>query len=175
MNDNLQRTLTSPMFWLAFLAIGCLPFVLQSYYLHIVILALMLLSALENVFPPVPADVAAALGAFWAVRAGIPVRRLKVSIYMFSAFTAGLAGILMTGWLGSVTTNLGQGMELAGYRLSAEMFARLHELAPNEDIRLTAIDQELVGGSPLWLRAEPDEDADQADALAAVIAMGLKQ
>ena len=47
-----------------------------------------------------------------AVLAGIPVRRLKVSIYMFSAFTAGLAGILMTGWLGSVTTNLGQGMEL---------------------------------------------------------------
>ena len=36
-----------------------------------VILALMLLSALENVFPPVPADVAAATGAFWAVRAGI--------------------------------------------------------------------------------------------------------
>ena len=36
-----------------------------------VIVVLMLLSALENVFPPVPADVAAALGAFWAVRAGI--------------------------------------------------------------------------------------------------------
>lgn len=47
-----------------------------------------------------------------AVLAGIPVRRLKVSIYMFSAFTAGLTGILMAGWLGSVTTNLGQGMEL---------------------------------------------------------------
>lgn len=47
-----------------------------------------------------------------AVLAGIPVKRLKVSIYMFSAFTAGLAGILMAGWLGSVTTNLGQGMEL---------------------------------------------------------------
>lgn len=47
-----------------------------------------------------------------AVLAGIPVRRLKVTIYMFSAFTAGLAGILMAGWLGSVTTNLGQGMEL---------------------------------------------------------------
>lgn len=37
----------------------------------VVILVLMLLSALENVFPPVPADVAAALGAFWAVRAGV--------------------------------------------------------------------------------------------------------
>ena len=38
---------------------------------------------------------------------------MKVSIYMFSAFTAGLAGILMVGWLGSVTTNLGTAMELA--------------------------------------------------------------
>ena len=47
-----------------------------------------------------------------AVLTGIPVKRLKVSVYMFSAFTAGLAGILMAGWLGSVTTNLGQAMEL---------------------------------------------------------------
>ena len=47
-----------------------------------------------------------------AILTGIPVKRLKVSIYMFSAFAAGLAGILMAGWLGSVTTNLGQGMEL---------------------------------------------------------------
>jgi membrane protein DedA with SNARE-associated domain len=37
----------------------------------LVILLLIILSALENVFPPVPADVAAALGAFWAVRAGV--------------------------------------------------------------------------------------------------------
>jgi ribose transport system permease protein len=48
-----------------------------------------------------------------ATLTGIPVRRLKVSIYIFSALTAGLAGILMAGWLGSVTTNLGQSMELA--------------------------------------------------------------
>lgn len=48
-----------------------------------------------------------------AVLTGIAVRRVKVSIYVFSAFTAGLAGILMAGWLGSVTTNLGQSMELA--------------------------------------------------------------
>ena len=47
-----------------------------------------------------------------AVLTGIPVKRLKVSVYMFSAFTAGLTGILMAGWLGSVTTNLGQAMEL---------------------------------------------------------------
>lgn len=48
-----------------------------------------------------------------AILTGIAVRRLKVSIYMFSAFTAGVAGILMAGWLGSVTTGLGQSMELA--------------------------------------------------------------
>jgi ribose transport system permease protein len=47
-----------------------------------------------------------------AMLTGIAVKPLKVSIYMFSAFTAGLAGILMAGWLGSVTTNLGQAMEL---------------------------------------------------------------
>ena len=35
-----------------------------------VIVLLLLVSALENVFPPVPADVAAALGTFWAVRTG---------------------------------------------------------------------------------------------------------
>jgi len=43
---------------------------------------------------------------------GISVRKIKVSVYMFSAFTAGISGILMAGWLGSVTTNLGQAMEL---------------------------------------------------------------
>lgn len=36
-----------------------------------VILTLMLVSALENVFPPAPADVATALGAFWAVRSDV--------------------------------------------------------------------------------------------------------
>ena len=43
---------------------------------------------------------------------GIPVSAMKLSVYMFSAFTAGVAGILMVGWLGSVTTNLGTAMEL---------------------------------------------------------------
>ncbi len=47
-----------------------------------------------------------------AILTGVPVRMTKVSVYMFSAFTAGVAGILMVGWLGSVTTNLGTAMEL---------------------------------------------------------------
>ncbi|MCK5747981.1 MAG: ABC transporter permease, partial [Oricola sp.] len=47
-----------------------------------------------------------------AVLTGIPVNRLKVSVYMFSALMAGITGILEVGWLGGVTTNLGQAMEL---------------------------------------------------------------
>jgi ribose transport system permease protein len=48
-----------------------------------------------------------------AVLTGIAVRRLKVSVYMFSALFAGIAGVLEAGWLGGVTTNLGQSMELS--------------------------------------------------------------
>ena len=44
---------------------------------------------------------------------GINVRRLKVSVYMSSAFFAGVAGVLEAGWLGGVTTNLGQSLELS--------------------------------------------------------------
>jgi ribose transport system permease protein len=47
-----------------------------------------------------------------AILTGVPVRRIKVAVYMVSALSAGLAGIIQTGWLGAVTTNLGAGMEL---------------------------------------------------------------
>ncbi len=47
-----------------------------------------------------------------AVATGVPVRRMKVAVYMISALSAGIAGVIETGWLGAVTTNLGTGMEL---------------------------------------------------------------
>ncbi|HEY0857515.1 MAG TPA: ABC transporter permease [Albitalea sp.] len=43
---------------------------------------------------------------------GVPVKAMKVSVYMFCALCAGVAGILEVGWLGTITTGLGQGMEL---------------------------------------------------------------
>jgi len=43
---------------------------------------------------------------------GVPVLRMKVSVYMFCSLCAGIAGILEVGWLGTITTGLGQGMEL---------------------------------------------------------------
>jgi len=47
-----------------------------------------------------------------AVATGVPVKAIKVSVYMFCALCAGLAGVLEVGWLGTITTGLGQGMEL---------------------------------------------------------------
>jgi ribose transport system permease protein len=43
---------------------------------------------------------------------GIPVRPIKVAVYMISGLSAAIAGIVETGWLGAVTTNIGTGMEL---------------------------------------------------------------
>ena len=48
-----------------------------------------------------------------AILTGLPVRRIKIGIYMLSGFMAGLAGVLEASWLGGVTTNLGQSMELS--------------------------------------------------------------
>ncbi len=69
---------------------------------------------------------------------------------------------------------LERGLELAGFRLSAEMIRQLQELSPPVRDEITVIGQDMIGGSGLWLRAEPDEDADQADALAAVIALTVQ-
>jgi ribose transport system permease protein len=47
-----------------------------------------------------------------ATLTGVPVRPIKVAVYMISSLSAGIAGVIETGWLGAVTTNLGAGMEL---------------------------------------------------------------
>jgi ribose transport system permease protein len=47
-----------------------------------------------------------------ATLTGVSVKRVKVSVYMFCSLCAGVTGILEVGWLGTITTSLGQGMEL---------------------------------------------------------------
>jgi hypothetical protein len=64
-----------------------------------------------------------------------------------------------------------QGIELGGWPIGAEMFRQLEKSAPLSD--LTEIDQGNLGGGGLWLRAEPDESPEQADALAALLAIGI--
>jgi hypothetical protein len=76
---------------------------------------------------------------------------------------------------GLLTLGREAGLELAGYRLGPEFIAEFGGLVaqPNDDIH--TITQDLLTGSGLWLRAEPSEDAAQADALAAIVAIGMKQ
>lgn len=64
------------------------------------------------------------------------------------------------------------GIELAGYRLGAGMVQQLQAAQPSAN--LAEIRQEAIGGSPLWLRAEPDFDPAQADALAAWLTMAVR-
>jgi len=47
-----------------------------------------------------------------AALTGIAVERVKVAVYVLSALSAGFAGILMVGWLGSAPANLATGYEL---------------------------------------------------------------
>lgn len=66
-----------------------------------------------------------------------------------------------------------EGVELAGWQLGPEMFAQLEAAKVTDNPLLAEIDQSTLGGGGLWLRAEPDEDPEQADALAAILAIAL--
>lgn len=61
---------------------------------------------------------------------------------------------------------------LAGNRLSPAMIAQLSsaEAQPVEPLRNVALGADGITGTPLWLRAEPGEDAAMAEAIAADIA-----
>jgi ribose transport system permease protein len=48
-----------------------------------------------------------------AMLTGVPVKATKLSVYVFCSLCAGIAGILEVGGLGTITTGLGQGVELS--------------------------------------------------------------
>lgn len=64
------------------------------------------------------------------------------------------------------------GLELAGYRLGPGMIRALDQAEPAGGAALANIAQSDLGGAGVWLRAEPDHDPAQADALAAMLAAG---
>ena len=68
-----------------------------------------------------------------------------------------------------------QGIDLAGWPIGATMFSALEQAVANADSQQTLIDQGDIGGAGLWLRAEPGDEAEQADMLAALVAMGMLQ
>ena len=66
-----------------------------------------------------------------------------------------------------------EGITLAGWTLGAQMVAELEQAEPRLASDARIIEQSEVGGTPLWLRAEPGDDPEQADGLAAAISIGL--
>ena len=62
------------------------------------------------------------------------------------------------------------GLTLGGWSIGAALLRELESAAPAPAPERQEIAQTTLGGPGLWLRAEPDEDAAQADALAAIIA-----
>ncbi len=75
---------------------------------------------------------------------------------------------------GLLAEGLRQGLDLAGYRLGFEFINQFQNLVPDNSSNASYIDQDMIGSSGLWLRAEPAEDRAAADALAAILAIGIK-
>ncbi len=65
------------------------------------------------------------------------------------------------------------GMVLAGWDLGAQLVRELEQADEVSLGSLTEITQSELGGRGLWLRAEPDEDPEQAAALATLVAEEL--
>ncbi len=75
---------------------------------------------------------------------------------------------------GLLAEGLERGLELAGYRFGAEFLRQFQSATPPVSAVVSEIGQDMLGGAGLWLRAEPGEDRHQADALAAILAIGIK-
>lgn len=73
---------------------------------------------------------------------------------------------------GLLEAGFSAGLELGGFRLGPEFLREFQALTPPTGA--SEIAQDMIGGGGLWLRADPGEDRDQADALAAVLAIGIK-
>ncbi|MGB3752871.1 MAG: hypothetical protein WA954_03125 [Parerythrobacter sp.] len=65
------------------------------------------------------------------------------------------------------------GVVLGGWPIGAELFTALNSAALPSAPRQMTVEQAMLTGPPPWRRAEPGEDAAQADTLAAIIATGL--
>ena len=76
---------------------------------------------------------------------------------------------------GLLTKGRESGLTLVGHPLGADFITEFHTCLADATSPQTTISQDMLGGSGLWLRAEPGENQAQADALAAIVAMGLAE
>jgi len=75
---------------------------------------------------------------------------------------------------GLTTLALTQGIKLAGFHIGPQLLADLEHAEAASGNGQSVIGQAILGGAGLWLRAEPGESREQADALAAIISVGMR-
>ena len=105
-------------------------------------------------------------GWHYAAHSGPKLLRGMIRARTISAREAGLAETSE----GLMAAGREAGLVLGGWRIGAAMFRELETAEPALAHGQSDIAQSAIGGPGLWLRAEPDEDAGQADRLAAIIA-----
>jgi hypothetical protein len=108
-------------------------------------------------------------GWHYAAQAGPKLLRGMIRARTISAREAGMAetseGLMVQG--------RESGLVLGGWPIGPAMFGELETAEPALGPGQSDIAQSMVGVPGLWLRAEPDEDAGQANRLAALIAESI--
>jgi hypothetical protein len=108
-------------------------------------------------------------GWHYAAQSGPKVLRGMIRARTIAAREAGLSETAEA----LMAQGRAQGLMLGGWAIGATMFAALETAEPILAPGQSEITQSTIGGPGLWLRAEPDEDAGQADRLVARIAQSL--
>ena len=65
------------------------------------------------------------------------------------------------------------GLDLGGWQLGAALIGEMQDSGFDPGASHVIVEHEEIGGAPLWLRAEPDSDAAQAEKIAALLADGI--
>ncbi|TAD83296.1 MAG: hypothetical protein EAY70_02400 [Sphingomonadales bacterium] len=108
-------------------------------------------------------------GWHYAAQSGPKLLRGMIRARTIAAREAGLAETSEK----LMDTGRNEGLVLGGWQIGSAMFRALELAEPALASGQSDIAQSAVGGPGLWLRAEPDEDAGQAERLTALIAENI--
>jgi hypothetical protein len=108
-------------------------------------------------------------GWHYAAQSGPKLLRAMIRARTIAAREAGLAETSE----GLMEQGRAEGLTLGGWAIGPAMFAALETAEPALAPGQSDLAQSAIGGPGLWLRAEPDEDAGQADRLVARIVQSL--
>ena len=108
-------------------------------------------------------------GWHYAPQSGPKLLRGMIRARMIAAREAGISETSEA----LLTRGRESGLTLSGWTIGPAMLRALESAEPALGADQSEITQAMLSGPGLWLRAEPDEDAAQADALAAIITGSL--